>query len=562
MKRSDSAFSIALCASLLVHATLGLLVLREKLAELQVQHTRVTRVDAGEIDLPDPDKAEASADETPATVIQPAPVPLPEFRPVAPPPPPPVAQKPKDTNDENLEWGEKNAKGFAITSAPGETPLSARKGMQDQSFASRDPEGPDRFPEEPSMSVVPPGQNGDGRKPQPDALAGKGTEGNPADLLNKPAAPTTPPPPPIPERTVIASADQPFSSPQTSGRSTSQMPSVERRSPAETNSPPGEQDDLANDPATGVETQILPIKRVDVIGIASNKPAYPDKVLALTQPPSVRIAPDRRDPLVESVLANAVTADVPRSPTIQAAMAAISVKPQSIEEMARLLGETDPMNGLVIVEAMTRPPGAEAVEGGEAALPEIARADRPDAAETQDAIVALAMDAPRLAEPAQQQQFEPVPPTPPTPEAVAAANTGPTGSAASATGGAPGPAVAAADPAPDTGLESDPFAKIPGVEFKSGKVEARSGRQIKPIRPRLTEAGMRDLLAQQFPTVLAKVRIDKTGKVVDVHILRGSGSEAVDMPVYRALWGWWFEPPTDKKGNPLEDVQLVAIHWG
>ena len=44
---------------------------------------------------------------------------------------------------------------------------------------------------------------------------------------------------------------------------------------------------------------------------------------------------------------------------------------------------------------------------------------------------------------------------------------------------------------------------------------------------------MRDLLAQQFPTVLAKVRIDKTGKVVDVHIVRGSGSEAVDMPVYR-----------------------------
>ena len=561
MKRSDSAFSIALCASLLVHATLGLLVLREKLAELQVRHVAVARVDAGEIDIPEPIKPDESSDQTPATVIQPAPVPLPEFKPVAP-PPPPATPKPKNTNDENLEWGEKNAKGFAITSAPGDTPMSARKGTEDQASASRDPEGPDRFPDEPSMSTVPPGQNGDGRKPLPDALAGKGTQGNPADLLNKAAAPPIPPPPPppVPERTVIASADQPFSSPQTSGRSTSQMPAVERRSPAEANSPPGERDELANDPATGAEIQILPIKRVDVIGIASNKPAYPDVVLALTQPPGVRIAKDRRDPLVETVLANVVTADVPRSPSIQAATAAISVKPQPIEEMARLLGETDPMNGLVIVEAMTRPPGAEALEGGEAALPEIARADRPDAAETQDAIVALAMDAPRLAEPA--QQFEPVPPTPPTPQAVAEANNDSTGSASSATGGAPGPAVAAADPAPDTGLESDPFAKIPGVEFRSGKVEARSGRQIKPIRPRLTEAGMRDLLAQQFPTVLAKVRIDKTGKVVDVHIVRGSGSEAVDMPVYRALWGWWFEPPTDKKGNPLEDVQLVAIHWG
>jgi TonB family protein len=557
MKRSDSAFSIALCASLLVHATLGLLVLREKLAELQLRRVAVARVDPEDIDKPEPDKADAPADETPAVVIQPAPAPLPEFKPVVPPPPPPVAHKPKDSNDENLEWGEKNAKGFAITSAPGEKPMSAKKGMEDQSFASRDPEGPDRFPDEPSMSTVAPGQNGDGRKPLRDALAGKGTEGNPAELLTKPAPATPAPPPPIPERTVIASADQPFNSPQTSGQSRSQMPAVERRSPAEANSPPGERDDLANDPATGAETQILPIKRVDVIGIASIKPAYPDVVLALTQPPGVRIAKDRRDPLIEAALPNFVTADVPKSPLVQAATAAISVKPQPIEEMAQLLGETDPLNGLVVVEALTRPPGTEALEGGDAALPEIARADRPDAAEAQDAIIALAPDAPRPAEPA--QQFEPAPSTP---QAVATANTGTTGSAASATGGAAGPATPAADPAPDTGLESDPFAKIPGVEFKSGKVEARSGRQIKPIRPRLTEAGMRDLLAQQFPTVLAKVRIDKTGKVVDVHIVRGSGSEAVDMPVYRALWGWWFEPPTDKKGNPLEDVQLVAIHWG
>ena len=58
------------------------------------------------------------------------------------------------------------------------------------------------------------------------------------------------------------------------------------------------------------------------------------------------------------------------------------------------------------------------------------------------------------------------------------------------------------------------------------------------------------------------MKIDKTGKVVDVTVLRGSGSQAVDMPVYRALWNWWFEPPKDKQGNPLEDVQLVAIHWG
>ncbi|MDB5320361.1 MAG: hypothetical protein JWN40_1992 [Phycisphaerales bacterium] len=557
MKRSDSTLSLALCASLIVHASLGLLVLREKLAELQAPPVRALRVDAASTEKVEPEKDESRNDETPAVVIQPAPVAPPEFKPVAP-PPPAQATKPKDTIDENLEWGEKNAKGFAITSAPGDAQMAARKGMEDQSFASRDPEGPDRFPDDPSMSTVPPGENGDGRKPARDMLANKGTEGNPAELLNKTQSPATPPPP-IPERTMVASAaDQPFNTPQTSGRSSSQMPAAERRSPAEGNSPPAERDDLPNDPATGAETQILPIKQVDVIGIASNKPGYPEVVLALTQPPGVRISPERRDPLKESVLANVVTADVSRSPPIQPATAAPSVKPQKVEEMARLLGESDPLNGPILVEAMTRPPGETSLEGGDAPLAEIALADRPDSAEAQDAIMTLTMEAPRLAEAA--QQFEPAPPA----SAAVAANAGASGSAGSdaAAGGAPGPPVAAADPAPDTGFESDPFAKIPGVEFKSGKVEARSGRQIKPIRPRLTEAGMRDLLSQQFPTVLAKVHIDKTGKVVDVHIVRGSGSEAVDMPVYRALWGWWFEPPTDKKGNPLEDVQLVAIHWG
>ena len=66
--------------------------------------------------------------------------------------------------------------------------------LQDQSSASRDPEGPQPFPDEPSLSTVPPGENGDGRKPLRDALAGKGTEGNPADQLSKPQMAVMPPP--------------------------------------------------------------------------------------------------------------------------------------------------------------------------------------------------------------------------------------------------------------------------------------------------------------------------------------------------------------------------------
>jgi TonB family protein len=158
-------------------------------------------------------------------------------------------------------------------------------------------------------------------------------------------------------------------------------------------------------------------------------------------------------------------------------------------------------------------------------------------------------------------------PAPPTPNATASKEPPPPTAApaptavANARGGLPGPSAEAADPAPDTARESDPFSKIPAVEFRDGKVAARDGRQIKPVRPRLSEIAQRDLLGLQFPTILAKVRIDKTGKVTDVTLLRGSGSEAIDQPVYRALWNWWFEPPKDKKGNPLDDTQLVAIHW-
>jgi TonB family protein len=310
---------------------------------------------------------------------------------------------------------------------------------------------------------------------------------------------------------------------------------------------------LPNDPALGVQTQILPIKRLDIIGIRSNKPAYPDVVLALTQPPGIRISPPQRDPLNDAALASIAPPDLTGAPPIQPATAALDLRARPVDEMAQRLGANDPRNAPAVIEALTHAPGASALDGNEAALGDPVLADRPDAAPVQDAIVALTTPEDRPDDEIAEQLQVVTPP----PIAIAQ-RTEPTPSR----DGIPGPMTPAADPAADTGLESDPFAKIPGVEFRDGKVEARSGRQIKPVRPRLTEAGMRDLLAQQFPTVLLKVRIDKTGKVIDVNIVRGSGSEAVDMPVYRSLWGWWFEPPKDKKGNPMEDVQLVAIHWG
>ena len=341
-RRSDDTLSLALCASLIVHVAILFAAFETRVAEL-----------SSDLHQPPWSTAErrlALADNE-APLIQPP---------------------PED------KWGESAGKGFAITSAPGDTPLSAPKGPEDQSFASRDPMGPAKqFPQEPSMSTAPQGTGGDGKPRIDEALANRGTEGGPPIVVpHSPDVPVPPAPKPTPKP---------------------------------------------------LPEEITPLKNASAPATAPT-----------------------------AVVRNVLTLD-PLSP-------------------------------------------------------------------------------PKLAVP--------------------------TSPAASATGGAAGAPIPAADPAADTGLESDPFAKTPGVEFRNGKVEARSGRQVKPVRPRLTEASRRDLLSLQFPTVLLKVRIDDTGKVQDVKVLRGSGSEAIDMPVYRAMWQWWFEPPKNKDGKPLPDVQLVAIHWG
>jgi TonB family protein len=556
MKRTDTALTFALCASLVAHAVLGVYMLRERIAELSRQLVHPPLVEA-------PKEGEDFADgvEAPGPIIETPASTLPETVAAAaplPPPPPPEPEKPKlkDVADENSQWGERDAKGFAITSSPGKRPMSAREGREDQAFASRDPEGAAReFPNDPSMAVNPPGQNGDGQKLMRDALAGKGTEGNPALVIGREQKEAVPPPPPVANRVALTTAADPPRAPETSGRSTSRMPTLENESPAEPQRPAVGRAGLPNDAVYGEWNQILPAAPSDLIAIKNPKhQAYPDVVEALTRPPGLTWSPPRAEAPEGLALPANVSADLPAAPDVQPATAALALPLREPEEMARRLGETDPENGPAVVEAMLSAPGAEAREGGDAPLPELALAADAARPEVREAIVGIVQDERRPEELAEPVRAE-------APKVVVVTN-GPVGSPASATGGSAGAPVQPADPAPDTGLESDPFAKIPGVEFRNGKVEARDGRQVKPVRPRLSEAGMRDLLAMRFPTVTYKVRIDKTGKVTDVTVVRGSGSEAIDMPVYRALWNWWFEPPKDKKGNPVEDVQLVSIHWG
>jgi TonB family protein len=368
------------------------------------------------------------------------------------------------------------------------------------------------------------------------------------------------------------------SSPSAGSQNASSATPVERGAP---HSPPKDATKTAADAVPsrthGPGVQLLPKGNPDLIAIPSTDPdLWPAIVEALTRPPGL-IYSDT----AERSLADLASPDVPTAPDLQEAIASLIAPDEIGDAPAFLSGLPEASASPLVVAALLHPPGAEDAEGGSHGLGDIVTASATGSPEIHDAVVAMLPPEPAidLALPIDEraslaQGSSPTSALVPandlaltlnvTPAGAPAALVpiGPVGSAANASGGLRGPPVPPADLAADTGLESDPFAKIPGVQFRNGKVDARSGRQVKPVRPRLTEAARRDLLSLQFPTILLKVKIDDTGKVQDVKVLRGSGSEAVDMPVYRAMWQWWFEPPKDNQGKPQADVQLVAIHWG
>jgi hypothetical protein len=228
-RRADTALTVALSLSLVSHAGLGVVVLRERIAELTgaLHQPPLTDAELAHRDLPESPEADAAPiiSDPPAQTVQdlaraqraPAPKPL------------PAPQRPKPPVEENSEWGEKDANGIAVTSTPGTRDLSARKAMEDQAFASRDPEGPQPRPDEPSPSTALPGQNGDGKRPSQAALDASGTQSDAAAEplgMPAPAKPYVPPPPVLqPRRAALARDDRGFDTPQTNGPSRSRLPS-------------------------------------------------------------------------------------------------------------------------------------------------------------------------------------------------------------------------------------------------------------------------------------------------------------------------------------------------
>jgi TonB family protein len=119
----------------------------------------------------------------------------------------------------------------------------------------------------------------------------------------------------------------------------------------------------------------------------------------------------------------------------------------------------------------------------------------------------------------------------------------------------------AGDPAPESESESDAFSRMGNVRVRNGKVEARLGRDFKSVRPRLSMKGELDAMSVRRPVVDMKVYLDETGKVIDVKILRSSGSNEIDLPTTSAMYKWWIEPARDKEGKAIRDVVLVRFSY-
>jgi TonB family protein len=194
---------------------------------------------------------------------------------------------------------------------------------------------------------------------------------------------------------------------------------------------------------------------------------------------------------------------------------------------------------VTILLAVSRPPRSSLVT----------EACRPWVMESSDTMAAIPMATPSEERP-EVKQVTAVPEKKPAPEQREAGSPGAAGSPDSA-----------ADKAPQTDSESDPFSMQGSAEFRPGKVVSHFGRKIKTVRPRLTLAGQYDLFTVNSPSVVLQVRADDDGTVREVKVIRSSGSREVDQPCVLAMYDWWFEPPRDAQGKPRASEMIWTLSF-
>lgn len=379
-----------------------------------------------------------------------------------------VAQIPATDDD----MGERHGTGDAANSIDSDKTFQAQEADQVQAFLSRDPEGPGQIGNKPSMSLLNPGENGDGAPPgQPGASGSPASAmpmiaaADPSPLLVQPKGPSLP-----------AKFDQSAAEQQPRVAQASQPPPV------------GTSAELAKAPDALKPPQAA----------QSTKLTLPTALPELPVPTLKGPTPSPADSI-----ASAIQPGTPPAPTDRVELRAPEAPPAPKPPDQKI-----PAPAPAAQQAVPQPPSPPA---------------------------------------------HAAPPTPPVSPAVA--------SAAGGAGGKPGPTVSAADPAPMSDSESDPFGKTAAITFSNGRVVARSGRKVKTVRPNITDAGQIDAMLVSRATVVFKVKIDESGTVQDVKKLVSSGSDSIDLPCERALYEWVFDPTLDDHGRPIADQLLIRLNF-
>jgi len=104
------------------------------------------------------------------------------------------------------------------------------------------------------------------------------------------------------------------------------------------------------------------------------------------------------------------------------------------------------------------------------------------------------------------------------------------------------------------GVELFRTGKWAGIEWDESSLDAMASNFValkETIRPRLTLSGQVDVIALEYPTVQLKVKIDESGKVISVDVIRSSGSNEIDLSCQRAMYAWWIEPAKAADGKAM-----------
>lgn len=98
------------------------------------------------------------------------------------------------------------------------------------------------------------------------------------------------------------------------------------------------------------------------------------------------------------------------------------------------------------------------------------------------------------------------------------------------------------DPADAGPSDLDPFAKAEGVDFTPGGIEARTGRPVKLVKPRIDLAFMADatVLRGRKATILLKIETDASGTPTRVEVVKSSGSRQIDDAIRLAMFSSHF----------------------